>query len=182
MTHKAYKKFYQCGNYKLLNDKDVYVYDIKPCPVKQECLTVYFEYECERGLMWSSNIYDEIQNILQDFKPIDGRIEGASMTQILHSPEPWEIIEGNEHHGIYIEDQAGNTVCDLYFMDKCGIFHHPYNANDSAKHNAQIIAAAPEMLDALEEFTNCIESEGEAFTAYSKARKAIEKARGKSCF
>lgn len=33
-----------------------------------------------------------------------------------HSPRPFEVVDGNEHHGPYIVDAAGCTVADLYAM------------------------------------------------------------------
>lgn len=32
------------------------------------------------------------------------------------SPQPWELIEATEHHGAYIVNAYGGTICDLYAM------------------------------------------------------------------
>ena len=38
------------------------------------------------------------------------------MTEEHHSPLPWELIAGTDHHGAYIVSAAGLDVCDLYAM------------------------------------------------------------------
>ncbi len=58
---------------------------------------------------------------------------------------PWTHIKATGHHGHYIEDQLGFTVCDLYTMQGSCL---PF---ENAEQHARLIAAAPDLLAALEE-------------------------------
>lgn len=49
-----------------------------------------------------------------DYDGLVGVARVAAQPEI--SPLPFELIEGNEHHGPYIVNTYGGTVCDFYTM------------------------------------------------------------------
>lgn len=74
-----------------------------------------------------------------------------------HTPGPWDYVPANEHHGPYVTSDFGSTICDLYTMTNPNNLS-VRNGGDSrpvpflaemADPNARLIAAAPDMLDAL---------------------------------
>jgi hypothetical protein len=79
-----------------------------------------------------------------------------------HTPGPWEI---NEHaeitDGKYI---LGRVYCGDVFPCE----------DDELNSNAQLIAAAPDLLEVLSRITNC----NDLATAQEYARQAIQKATG----
>jgi len=48
------------------------------------------------------------------------------MTDAKHTPEPWDVVPANEHHGFYITSDFGNTICDLYTMSDPGVLSPDY--------------------------------------------------------
>jgi hypothetical protein len=65
-----------------------------------------------------------------------------------HSPLPWELIEATEHHGAYIVNSWGRTVCDLYAMSnpmaasvRNGGNSYPVHFYDMAANAAFIVRA-----------------------------------------
>lgn len=104
------------------------------------------------------------------------------MSDIKHTPGPWRTDE-DEHDAPYqdIRIKAANrTVCKVW-IDDAPV--HDYNAEQEA--NARLIAAAPQLLDALQPFVRNNSSD-EFVTLVvrssdiTKARAAIAKATGKS--
>ena len=69
------------------------------------------------------------------------------MTETAHTPGPWFAVEGNKHHGPFVTNVEVRTICDLYTVDKLNrIFvFRP----EEAEANARLIAAAPDLLEAL---------------------------------
>ncbi len=94
--------------------------------------------------------------------------------EVKHSLGPWKWVQ-LEFSGYYHElhDADGNVVCDD------GSAQGEYSPQiDVKSENARLIAAAPDLLEALESvLENCLDSDGLA-AAYEKARAAIAKAKG----
>lgn len=44
------------------------------------------------------------------------RVSPSQPNNAESTPTPWELIEATEHHGAYIVNSWGRTVCDLYAM------------------------------------------------------------------
>ena len=90
-----------------------------------------------------------------------------------HTPGKWHHTGANEYHGNYVEDDHGNTLCDLYHKGTDGqIFHH-----DNAEANARLISAAPDLLEALQ-VVIANWTGGSFHPAIEQACQAIAKATG----
>jgi hypothetical protein len=102
-----------------------------------------------------------------------------------HTPGPWEYVPSTEHHGPYVESSVGGTICDCYVMSNPSA-PSVRNGGDSkpisffhemADPNARLIAAAPEMLEALRAVVSVADRKTIEF---DKAHAAIAKAEGRS--
>ncbi len=111
---------------------------------------------------------------------------GSSGMSAAHTPGPWDVVEATEHHGWYVTSVFGNTICDLYCMTRPDL---PATINGGASRpvpfmhemdgpNARLIAAAPDLLEALELLTGGLPSGAMFSERMAKARAAIAKARG----
>lgn len=77
-----------------------------------------------------------------------------------HTPGPWAYVPSTEHHGPYVTSDYGNTICDCYVMSnptalstRNGGTSRPISfMHEMADPNARLIAAAPEMAEALRPF------------------------------
>lgn len=112
--------------------------------------------------------------------------------KIGHTPGPWEYVPSNSNHGPYVANGWGaGDICDCYTMSKpsdlavCngGTSEPIHFQHEEADANARLIAAAPELLEALKKLLSTAELEltdaDHALGVY-EARKSIAKAEGKS--
>ena len=102
-------------------------------------------------------------------------------TNTPHTPAPWFAVESrgkDQFHIRVLDTEDGYSVMDCDWVG--------YN---KAKANATLMAAAPELLEALENllFLNACEQEGiesgrptakQWFEAFDKAEQAVDKAKG----
>ncbi len=105
-------------------------------------------------------------------------------------PDQWEYVAGTEHHGPYVIDHAGRTICDCYVMSPDPVTNtpRPYWFNeDEAVPNARLIAAAPELLEALRDMLSMLRAahyklgvQADSSKRVLKAVAAIKKAEGPS--
>lgn len=113
------------------------------------------------------------------------------------TPGPWGYVPSNENHGPYVSCAWGaGDICDGYVMsnpDSLSIrnggiskpIHHQY---DEADANMRLIAAAPELLEALiaakevcdvaATMTSCRADDDFVWSAQAKINAAIAKALG----
>ncbi len=92
-----------------------------------------------------------------------------------HTPGHWVYhILDNQLPVVFTDDEDGITICQLYDENT----RMGENAENNEA-NAKLIAAAPELLEALKDVLNHLEwddSESPAQKAYDKAIEAIKKA------
>lgn len=99
-----------------------------------------------------------------------------------HTPGPWELWNHAETDQIAVGPKIGGVaVADVCIANGQGIVTH--STIDRGQANARLIAAAPELLAALEILLPIVESlvldgEKEHFQAQEEARAAIAKAKG----
>lgn len=88
------------------------------------------------------------------------------MSNAQHTPGPWKVVT----FGMVVESADGVRVCETHATDR--------------EANARLIAAAPELLEALESVTRCLQWHNEQHgvgmdeAAIAKAVAAIAKASG----
>jgi hypothetical protein len=79
--------------------------------------------------------------------PLDGQGAPAAVT---HTPGPWEILRYGDGDSLVIHSDDDTRVCFLATPGKLGNFAE-------IKGNARLIAAAPDMLEALRESVSLLE-------------------------
>lgn len=93
---------------------------------------------------------------------------------------PWEVVPATEHHGFYVVNDWGRTVCDLYTMSNPSL---PSTRNggesfpiefdpDHAGEHARLIAAAPEAVA----FAEAVADESDQPHLRAAAREWLAKA------
>ena len=86
------------------------------------------------------------------------------MSEVKHTPGPWEYVPSTEHHGPYVTSDFGTTIADCYVMSNPGNLsvlnggdsrpiHHLHEMADP---NARLIAAAPELLEVCRNYADFI--------------------------
>src|SRR5690606_17742348 len=108
-----------------------------------------------------------------------GGVWGCGMSAFKGTPGPWRLSSESPTIIKQCTSLIGLPDGGVLIGSACG--HESsgfFPTNEQAISNARLIAAAPELLEALESVLgNCLDSEGLA-AAYAKARAAIAKARG----
>lgn len=91
-----------------------------------------------------------------------------------HTPGPWHIQD--DHGKRWIETNGNDdTIAEIHRRRRMGSVY----SCEEADANARLIAAAPDLLEALEEFmAHGEQAFGHDFEVMVKARAAIAKARG----
>jgi hypothetical protein len=96
------------------------------------------------------------------------------MTQTAqHTPAPWTLDTPEPDGEIIVMDEQGVSIATCW--------KQPLDPSEWVEANAQLIAAAPELLDALESTLHCVEYYHEhegASETLTECRRAIAKARG----
>lgn len=91
------------------------------------------------------------------------------MSKTSHTPTPWKVVSGTEHHGPYIETQHGRTIADLYFMggpsagDPKPVWHMDDEAEANAAFIVRAVNAYQPMLEALKEADEALKAVHEYF-------------------
>lgn len=103
------------------------------------------------------------------------------MSKTAHTPGPWKADLGEAFH---VREQDGGRIATLIFMDGPFGFNGRRNPDEVAA-NARLIAAAPDLLEALEATTKALAvavaaagGDPETHHVSVKARAAIAKAKG----
>lgn len=92
-----------------------------------------------------------------------------------HTPGPWETDRNNVHSGQIA------TIHHCLNNDWVEVWSPNWPADeDEQEANARLIAAAPELLEALEGFVACWDACASPVEFAEKARAAIAKARGEA--
>ena len=116
-----------------------------------------------------------------------------------HTPGPWEYVPSTEHHGPYVTSQYGSDICDCYVMTypaeasvrNGGRSKPNHFLGEMADPNARLMAASPELLEALQNVRkliseaaltgfNCKDGDwaDRLFFSQQKTSAAIDKALG----
>ena len=96
------------------------------------------------------------------------------MSETKHTPGPWKVLS---EEAIRIKSQDGSLLAMLHHLR--GV--HGVNGRipiEEVHANARLIAAAPELLEALKELLGLAERHGWLHVAVNNARAAIAKAEG----
>lgn len=101
------------------------------------------------------------------------------MVEIKHTPGPWEYIPSTQFLGPYVTSAFGSTICDCYIMSGPSELTKPHHyLYEMADPNACLIAAAPELLEALQKAMHLLAWDDPEVTqdGAAQARAAIAKA------
>lgn len=110
------------------------------------------------------------------------------MTDTKWTPGPWEFFEGedNEYHGKIRDDILGTIVANDWHIARIWDFNDADNAaTEECQANAHLIAAAPELYEALEANMQLVHAltgatDDLANNILDLGNKALAKARGET--
>ena len=99
------------------------------------------------------------------------------------TPGPWKAHNSNTYDYIDI-DAAGTRICSIP-LDTCGINYDPWDKNDTPENevaarraNSRLIAAAPDLLKAVE---MVLDADGDLYAiCFDQLRVAVAKAKGET--
>jgi hypothetical protein len=98
-----------------------------------------------------------------------------------HTEGPWMYATGEDWDGAHVTDKHGRIVADCQGCDIPGACGEV--GTDEAKANARLIAAAPEMLEALREMLSMFgdheQYDEDSAQVISQTRQVIAKAEGR---
>lgn len=119
----------------------------------------------------------EVKRALRYGQAINSK-EDSPMTNAQHTPGPWVTDKDVGHEAVLGADGALVADCAIFGL-------HVNRSQEINKANARLIAAAPELLEALERMADVAEKSGltvfnEEFTALANARYVIAKATGQA--
>ena len=97
-----------------------------------------------------------------------------------HTPGKWYAFWNENFWQINTESDEFQDMCIGDVCESSEIFDRDHKAHDHAEANARLIAAAPDLLEALEEFINDIVPNNQNDKLWVAGRAAIAKARGES--
>jgi hypothetical protein len=89
-----------------------------------------------------------------------------------HTPGPWQLLPRTEDLPAYVCKDANDKL-----NTEIAVI---YRATDDCDANARLIAAAPELLEALEACFSALNNEGRYQGERSQASRALAKAKGTS--
>jgi len=92
-----------------------------------------------------------------------------------HTKGKWKVIRNEKEHSVYSEYHGSVCKLPLWYGVK-----ETEQGLDEAEANAQLISAAPDMLEALKTTMYILEKQGKTeWLCYTDAKAAIAKAEGK---
>lgn len=92
-------------------------------------------------------------------KPDEGYTLEVVQKQTSHTPGPWHYVVGNKHHGPYVESGWNGDICNCYHISSSDKKPFLFQEEQSEA-NARLIAAAPDMLEALKSLVAHIQTIG----------------------
>ena len=94
------------------------------------------------------------------------------MSELKHTPGPWSVV-ANGGHSYTIRGSRNEAICDT------SIWLHS-DPHSESRANAHLIAAAPDLLEALEDLLTICDGDPDEPDEIGWARAAIAKAKGES--
>ena len=98
-------------------------------------------------------------------------------TKSKHTPGPWKVFNSKyaDKPGIETDDETFSVVVFGKISESCGV---DGRTEDEKQANAKLIAAAPDLLEALQAIVNWLESPADALSDkdFNAAKEAIKKA------
>jgi hypothetical protein len=98
----------------------------------------------------------------------------SEMSDLKHTPGPWIIRQGDEWTNSIVTFDGVNTLGEPMYWEVAS-----YNLRrKECRANANLIASAPDLLEALENWINALDDPSDWMKCRDDAKKAIAKAKG----